>query len=115
MLFYCLFLTFITLVLAVQAADPSINTPASLVECQPALLTWTASNLPVWISIIPGGMPGAPPLKDMGKLNGTSTTWIVDISKGTSITVQIRDSVGALAFSAPVTIQSSSNSSCIHK
>ncbi|CAE6423901.1 unnamed protein product [Rhizoctonia solani] len=113
MLFNCLFLSLITLVLS--QADPSINTPAAVVQCQPALITWNASHMPVWISVIPGGMPGAPPLKDMGKLNGTSMTWVVDMPSGTSITMQLRDAVGALAYSAPVTIQGSSNSSCIHK
>ncbi|KDN48655.1 hypothetical protein RSAG8_02642, partial [Rhizoctonia solani AG-8 WAC10335] len=113
MLFYVLFFSFIALVLT--QADPSINTPASLVQCQPALLTWTASNTPVWISVIPAGNPSAPPLMDLGKHSGTSMTWNVDIPSGNSISMQLRDSIGAVAYSAPLTVQSGSDSSCIHK
>ncbi|CAE6384924.1 unnamed protein product [Rhizoctonia solani] len=114
MLFYVLFLALTALILGVQA-DPTINTPASLVQCQPALITWSAVNSPIWLSIIPGGNPGATPIADFGKLSGTSFTWIVDIPHGTSVTCQLRDAAGAVAYSAPLTIQTSPDSSCIHK
>ncbi|CAE6466825.1 unnamed protein product [Rhizoctonia solani] len=113
MIFLTSFLAFIAVVLA--QGDPSINTPSSLVQCQPAQLTWNASNTPVYISIIPGGNASAPALMDLGRQSGTSTTWNVNITGGTSITFRIVDTLGVNAYSAPVTIQSSSNSSCIHK
>ncbi|KAH7341546.1 hypothetical protein B0J17DRAFT_647059 [Rhizoctonia solani] len=108
--------SFIALVATVyaQAADPSINTPASLVQCQPALITWTATKTPVFISIIPGGQPGAVALIDFGSQNSSSLTWNVDMASGTSITFQVRDSTGAVAYSAPVTVQGSSDSSCVN-
>ncbi|KAG8702899.1 hypothetical protein FRC09_004475 [Ceratobasidium sp. 395] len=106
--------TLLTLVAYVAAqADPSINTPAQLVQCQPAQITWTATKTPVFISIIPGGQPGAAALKDFGQQTGNSLTWKVDMPAGQSITMQVRDSAGAVAYSAPATIQSSSDSSCL--
>ncbi|KAL5634669.1 hypothetical protein ACGC1H_002644 [Rhizoctonia solani] len=113
MIFHVSFLTFIAVILA--QGDPSINTPSSLVQCQPTQLTWNASNTPVYISIIPGGNASAPALMDLGQQSGTSMTWSVNITSGTSITFRIVDKLGTNAYSAPLTIQSSSNSSCINK
>ncbi|KAG9128089.1 hypothetical protein FRC07_004983 [Ceratobasidium sp. 392] len=106
--------TLLALVAYVAAqADPSINTPAQLVQCQPAQITWTASKSPAFVSIIPGGQPGAAALHDFGQQSGNSLTWTVNIAAGTQITFQVRDSSGAVAYSAPSTIQSSSDSSCL--
>ncbi|CAE6429678.1 unnamed protein product [Rhizoctonia solani] len=96
-----------------QVVDPSINTPASLVQCQPALITWTATKTPVFVSIIPGGQPGAAALIDFGAQNSSSLTWNVDMAAGSSITFQVRDATGAVAYSAPVTVQTSSDASCV--
>ncbi|KAJ1307767.1 hypothetical protein OPQ81_001854 [Rhizoctonia solani] len=103
----------LALVAAVAAQSLTINTPASVVQCQPAQITWTATNTPVFVSIIPGGQPGAAALQDFGQQTGSSLTWTVNIAAGTSITFQLRDSTGAVAYSAPTTIQSSSDSSCL--
>ncbi|CAE6528013.1 unnamed protein product [Rhizoctonia solani] len=113
MLFYVFFITFIAAVLSQM--DPSINTPPSLIQCQPAQISWNATSKPVFISIIPGGNAAAPALLDLGQQNGTSMTWTVNITSGTSITLKLNDSQGRLAYSAPLTVQASSNSSCIHK
>lgn len=97
-----------------QAADPSINTPLGLVQCQPAQITWTASKTPVFLSILPGGQPGATPLADFGQQTGNSFTWSpVNIPAGTQITCQLRDATGAVVYSAPVTIHPSSDKSCL--
>ncbi|CUA68541.1 hypothetical protein RSOLAG22IIIB_03579 [Rhizoctonia solani] len=98
MLFRVYFLAFIAAVLA--QADPSINTPPSLVQCQPTQLTWNATNTPVYISVIPGGNASAPALMDLGRQSGTSMTWSVNITAGASITLRIVDSNGANAYSA---------------
>ncbi|CAE6487223.1 unnamed protein product [Rhizoctonia solani] len=100
---------------AAQANDPSINSPASVVQCQPVQLSWTATKEPVYIAIIPGGQPGAAPLKDFGQQPpGTKTmTWKCDRKAGSSITFQIKDAAGAVAYSANVNVQSSSDSSCV--
>ncbi|CAE6409756.1 unnamed protein product [Rhizoctonia solani] len=98
------------------ANDPSINSPASIVQCQPVQISWTATKEPVYISIIPGGQPGAAPLHDFGQqAPGTNMlTWMVDQPAGTSVTMQIRDSSGAVAYSANSNVQKSSNTSCLN-
>ncbi|KAG8793551.1 hypothetical protein FRC12_002421 [Ceratobasidium sp. 428] len=107
--------TLLTLVayVAAQAADPSINTPAQLVQCQPAQITWTGTSPPFFVSIIPGGQPGAAALHDFGQQTGNSLTWNVNIPAGQQITFQCRDSQGKVGYSAPANIQSSSDSSCL--
>ncbi|KAH7341549.1 hypothetical protein B0J17DRAFT_647074 [Rhizoctonia solani] len=105
--------SFLALVAAVVAQSLVINTPASVVQCQPAQVTWTATNTPVFVSIIPGGQPGAAALQDFGQQTGQSLTWTVNIAAGTSITFQLRDSTGAVAYSSPISVQASSDSSCL--
>ncbi|KAG8701614.1 hypothetical protein FRC11_012020, partial [Ceratobasidium sp. 423] len=97
MLFYVFFITFVVAVLGQM--DPSINTPPSLIQCQPAQITWNATNKPVFVSVIPGGNAAAPALLDLGQQNGTSLTWTVNITAGTSITLRLTDSKGAMAYS----------------
>ncbi|CAE6429646.1 unnamed protein product [Rhizoctonia solani] len=105
--------SFLALVAAAVAQSLVINTPASVVQCQPAQITWTATNTPVFVSIIPGGQPGAAALQDFGQQAGSSLTWTVNIAAGTSITFQLRDSTGAVAYSSPISVQASSDSSCL--
>ncbi|KAF8699081.1 hypothetical protein RHS03_07332, partial [Rhizoctonia solani] len=101
--------------LAVAQNDPSINSPASVVQCQPVQLSWSASKGPVYVSVIPGGQPGAAALHDFGLQpeGATTLTWVVDQPAGTDITIQIKDKNGAVAYSATTPIQNSSDSSCL--
>ncbi|CCO29633.1 hypothetical protein BN14_03651 [Rhizoctonia solani AG-1 IB] len=105
--------SFLALLAAVYAQSSTINTPPSVVQCQPVQVSWTSINTPVFISIIPGGQAGAAALQDFGQQTGTSLTWNANIAAGTSITFQLRDSTGAVAFSSPVSVQGSSDSSCL--
>ncbi|THV03228.1 hypothetical protein K435DRAFT_651821 [Dendrothele bispora CBS 962.96] len=91
----------------------TINTPTGIVQCQPSLLSWSDGTAPYFLSILPGGQAAATPLKSFDSTDSTSITWTVDIAGGTSITLQIRDSTGTIAFSDAVNIQSSSDSSCV--
>ncbi|CCO29632.1 hypothetical protein RSOLAG1IB_01646 [Rhizoctonia solani AG-1 IB] len=102
--------------LAVAQQDPAINSPASVVQCQPVQLSWTASKEPVYVSIIPGGQPGAAPLHDFGiqAKNTTSMTWMVNFKAGTSVSLQVKDSTGAVAYSSTISIQNSSDASCLN-
>jgi len=92
-----------------------INTPASAVQCQPLLLTWTGGQAPYFLSILPGGQPSATPIIDFGQQNSTSITWLVNIPSGTSVGLTLRDSTGALAQSAPFNILPSSDSGCLNE
>ncbi|THU98470.1 hypothetical protein K435DRAFT_777455 [Dendrothele bispora CBS 962.96] len=81
-----------------------INTPARLVEGQSALLTWSGGVAPYELSVQAGNAPGTT-LEDLGKQDGTSFTWQVDIAAGTSVAIEVADSAGNVAQSAAVTIQ----------
>ncbi|WVQ98769.1 hypothetical protein IAU59_005900 [Kwoniella sp. CBS 9459] len=92
----------------------TINTPASLIECQPASITWSGgSGSPYYISIIPGGEASAAALENLPNADSSPVTWTVDIAAGTNITVRITDASGAIAYSSPVVIQAGSSTSCL--
>ncbi|KAH8118063.1 hypothetical protein DFH11DRAFT_1541308 [Phellopilus nigrolimitatus] len=125
------FASFIALLVAagVNAQTLQINTPTaaadggdtlavgasrtSVVQCLPQLLTWSGGTAPYFLSVLPGGQPSAAALVTFPETNSTSTTWNVNVASGTSIGLTLRDSTGATAQSAPVTVQSSSDSSCV--
>lgn len=90
-----------------------INTPTSVVQCQPILLTWSGGQPPYFLSALPGGQASAPALKSWDSTSDTSVTWTVDLQAGTSLTMSIKDSTGAIAYSDAVTIQSSSQTDCL--
>ncbi|KIK63126.1 hypothetical protein GYMLUDRAFT_41445 [Collybiopsis luxurians FD-317 M1] len=91
----------------------TINTPSSLTVCQPTLLSWSDGTAPYYLSIIPGGETSSSALKTFDTTNSTSYTWTVDISAGTAITVELKDSTGTIAYSDEVTIQSGTDDSCV--
>ncbi|WVF72192.1 hypothetical protein IAT40_007004 [Kwoniella sp. CBS 6097] len=92
----------------------TVNTPASLIECQPTSLTWAqGSGGPYYISIIPGGQASAAALENLPNADSSPVTWTVDIASGTNITVKITDNSGAIAYSSPVVIQAGSSTSCL--
>ncbi|KAG8743667.1 hypothetical protein FRC10_011636 [Ceratobasidium sp. 414] len=93
----------------------TVATPASIVQCQPAQLSWSGGTGPYFPSIIPGSQPNAAALKSFPSQPGTSLVWNpVDLAQGTSITIQVRDSTGAVQYSSAVTIQNSSDASCLN-
>ncbi|KAH9442806.1 hypothetical protein Pst134EB_027161 [Puccinia striiformis f. sp. tritici] len=93
--------------LAVAQAPLTVNTPSSAQACLPVALTWSGGTPPVYVSLIPGGQSGGAILHDFGAQNDSSLTWDVDQPAGTSLTVQIRDSKGALNYSDKFTVQPS--------
>ncbi|KAJ3519686.1 hypothetical protein NMY22_g13089 [Coprinellus aureogranulatus] len=64
-------------------------------------------------SILPGNQPGAAALVDFGRQEGNSLTWNANLAAGTSIFLQVRDSQGAVGQSGTISIQSSSDTSCV--
>ncbi|KAL1740221.1 hypothetical protein HDZ31DRAFT_47919 [Schizophyllum fasciatum] len=94
---------------AVQAF--TINTPASVTQCQPTLISWDASDsqAPYYLSILPGDNPSGSPLKQFNIESGSSYSWSTDIQGGTSIGLTLKDSTGKTVQSAPVTIENSCN------
>ncbi|KAM5535957.1 hypothetical protein V8D89_010397 [Ganoderma adspersum] len=107
------------MLVAAVNAQFQINTPASITQCVPTQFTWTGgsgeqSYSPSRVmAIVPGGVPGAAALQQYSGLTGNSFSWSANITEGTSIGLQLTDSTGAIAQSAPVTIQSGPSNSCL--
>lgn len=99
---------------AAVSAQGVINTPASLTQCVPTSLSWTVTNGPFYLSIIPGGQPSAIPLYDFGQVMASPVTWPVNITAGTSIGLKLVDSQGAPFYSEAVTIMPGTSDSCIN-
>ncbi|KAJ3562673.1 hypothetical protein NP233_g9430 [Leucocoprinus birnbaumii] len=84
-----------------------INTPVN------AVLLSFCSPLNGVTSVLPGAKPTGTPLENLGTFTGDSFTWNVDIAASTSVGLTLKDSTGAIAQSAPFTIQSSTDTSCL--
>ncbi|KAF8638325.1 hypothetical protein AX17_002345 [Amanita inopinata Kibby_2008] len=65
--------------------------------------------------VLPGSDPSGQALVDLGQQQGTSFTWKVNVAAGTQIGLTIRDSNGSVAQTAPFSINSGSDSSCVGK
>ncbi|KAK7436039.1 hypothetical protein VKT23_019342 [Stygiomarasmius scandens] len=96
-------------------AQMQISTPGSLVECQPVLLSWSEGQSPYFLSVDPGNQPGAAALEQLGEQSSTSFVWLVNIQANTLVGFTVRDSTGATAQTAAVTIQDSGDRSCVGK
>ncbi|KAF9459582.1 hypothetical protein BDZ94DRAFT_1324652 [Collybia nuda] len=90
-----------------------LNTPSNVVVCEPILLTWSGGEAPYFLVVEPANKPNGPALRDLGTQTGTQFTWIVDIAAGTAISLSLRDSTGAILQSAPFTINSGPDTSCL--
>ncbi|KAI0064972.1 hypothetical protein BV25DRAFT_1989702 [Artomyces pyxidatus] len=101
--------------LAVQVAraDFSLSTP-TFVQCQPVHLGWSNSSAgPYNVLIVPEADECGDALADLGDHTGLSLTWNVTLPAGKQILVTVEDSAGNEAWSQPITVQSSSDSSCL--
>ncbi|KAF8841764.1 hypothetical protein BDN67DRAFT_1002062 [Paxillus ammoniavirescens] len=111
---------FITAIVALATVVPAvlgqmtINTPASVTECEPTQFTWSGGTPVYYLSLVPAGQPSAPPFKQFPTQSGTSYTWNTDLGSGTSFTVSLKDSTGLTAYSDIVTIQPGSSSACLN-
>ncbi|EKM78752.1 hypothetical protein AGABI1DRAFT_85658 [Agaricus bisporus var. burnettii JB137-S8] len=105
-----------SLVFAASAFAQSftINTPANVAQCQPLQITWSGGNPPYFLTVNPGSQPNGPPLVNLGEQNGTSFSWTqVNVQANTQIGFSLRDSSGAIAQTAAVTVNDSGDSSCL--
>ncbi|KAH9853217.1 hypothetical protein C2E23DRAFT_859203 [Lenzites betulinus] len=95
------------------ALDPLvINTPAEVQQCVPTLITWSGGrpsyqllmSAPVSCSVLSGGHL----IRLFLDLDETQFTWQPDIPAGTEVALQIVDSIGETAQTAPFVIQEGS-------
>uniref|UniRef100_A0A0S1MIE7 Secreted protein n=1 Tax=Phakopsora pachyrhizi TaxID=170000 RepID=A0A0S1MIE7_PHAPC len=94
------------------ANGPVINTPTSLVQCLPSLISFSGGKPPYYVSAIPAGQTAAQPLADLGQ-HDAPFTWNVNLAGKTEISLQIRDTDGKINYSQGVKIQDSTNSTCL--
>jgi len=112
-LFVSLFL-FSFLASTTLAQGLSINSISGVTTCVPVLLTWAGGVSPYDVMVLPESPPNANALVDFLPQTGTSLTWIVNITAGTTAFLQIRDSTGQPAESGNFTVQAGTSTSCIN-
>ncbi|KZW02483.1 hypothetical protein EXIGLDRAFT_759978 [Exidia glandulosa HHB12029] len=87
-----------------------INTPTSLVACEPALLSFSGADGPVEIQVFKGGLTGDPsetPLEVLPVVpeGQNQTTWVVDTPAGQDVMFMAFDlTTGFSAFTADVSV-----------
>ncbi|PCH42188.1 hypothetical protein WOLCODRAFT_137753 [Wolfiporia cocos MD-104 SS10] len=95
-------------------ADFDIDTP-TLTQCEDVTVTWDSTNSPPYnLIVVPSDDVCGDELADLGDFNGTSATWKVNIAAGTAVTFSLQDATGDEAWSGSMTIQGSSDSSCLN-
>ncbi|PPR01261.1 hypothetical protein CVT24_006025 [Panaeolus cyanescens] len=100
-----------------------VNTPVSSTVCQPLLITWGGGTPPYHLSnpffeskpqtILPGGQPSAAPVIDFGQVVGDQFTWLVNVTNS-QLSINLRDSTGQLAQSAPFANLPGANQACLN-
>lgn len=103
-------------VFAAAASAATINTPASITQCQPAALSWQGATGTVRLSILPGGEVSAAPIENLPDQTGASGSyvWTVNVAAGTNITITINDGSGMPNYASPLVVLPSSDSSCLN-
>jgi len=106
-------------VVAIIALIPSalaltVATPADVVQCQPIQFSWSAGTPPYYLSLIPYEQLTSPPLKTFPEQTGLTYTWLVDLQANTNLNIALKDATGMTVYSSLVTIEASSDSSCLN-
>ncbi|KAJ7510972.1 hypothetical protein B0H11DRAFT_1956801 [Mycena galericulata] len=99
---------------AIAQVPLQINTPGganTANECQPCLITWSGGTPPYFINV--QDSVGNDIVNSFNSVSGTSVTWTVDASAGTSLMFTIRDNNGDTTSSAPFTVGPGSGDSCL--
>ncbi|TKY89627.1 hypothetical protein EX895_001412 [Sporisorium graminicola] len=98
---------------AVSAAQ--INTPTSLVQCQPVLLQWSDAQGTVYVSILPGKQTSATPLVSFAPQSSgtTSIKWVPNLPADTDVTLAISDGTGVTNYSGTVSVRAGTDPTCL--
>ncbi|KAI0649669.1 hypothetical protein C8Q79DRAFT_1006025 [Trametes meyenii] len=95
-----------------------INTPASAVQCVPTIITFSGGEEPftltcVILLITDSATNNQPITETFTGLTGTSFAWSTNVLAGTTAALNLTDSNGVTAFSAPFVVQNSDDTSCL--
>ncbi|KAF8136593.1 hypothetical protein EV363DRAFT_743879 [Boletus edulis] len=66
------------------------------------LVRWKGPLHPL---VVPGTDPTLSPLESLGEYTANETTWVVNLASGTYIVLTLKDALGDLAQTAPVTVE----------
>ncbi|CAO1637036.1 unnamed protein product [Sympodiomycopsis kandeliae] len=90
----------------------TVNSPPSLIECQPAAISWSEAQGDVFLSVVKGKDISAAALETFPTQSGASGsyTWTVDQPAGTELTFVVNDSSGKPNYSSQVTVNAGSTS-----
>ncbi|UZJ56748.1 hypothetical protein CBS101457_006068 [Exobasidium rhododendri] len=102
--------TILMATLGAVAADFTVSTPSSLVQCQPVLISWTGGTAPYYPEITKAGDVSTI-IKSFAETSTTSVSWTVDLTIGEDVTIVIVDSTGATAISGTTPATSAGTSS----
>jgi len=103
---------FFALVLRVRA-DLTVYTPV-FTQCQPATLSWDATTGPYDVLILDSNDLCGDPLAEFDNVDVTTFSWpAVTLAAGKQVTVAVFDASDAEGWSASITIQPGSDSSCL--
>ncbi|KIK16124.1 hypothetical protein PISMIDRAFT_278092 [Pisolithus microcarpus 441] len=105
------FTLFVTLFQSVFA-DFTIDTP-QFVQCQDAQITWTQSNPPYNLIIVPADDVCGNSLESLGDFTSLETTWLVNLASGTQVVLSLEDASGNEAWSGAITVGASNDTSCL--
>ncbi|KAJ6477766.1 hypothetical protein C8R45DRAFT_1157707 [Mycena sanguinolenta] len=99
-------------------APLEINTPVpGAAECEPLLITFSGGSPPYFVAYarVVQTNPILPtPLAKFAPVTGTSLTWIVNATLGSSLILDVKDSTGVIATSAPFTVITGAGDGCIN-
>jgi len=98
-----------------QQNGVTVNSLEGVTVCRPSLISWSGGTPPYFLSILPANQPNAQPLVDFGRQTSTSVTWLVNLPAGTAGYLSLRDNTGAVGQSAPFTVATGSDTSCLSK
>ncbi|PWN46658.1 hypothetical protein IE53DRAFT_391173 [Violaceomyces palustris] len=89
------------------SAQAIVMAPPSIIQCQPAAITWSGATGTVYLSVIEGNNPSSTPLESFPTQSGSSGMYTINpvtIKAGTVITFIINDDTGAPNYSSQVTV-----------
>jgi len=113
-----MFLTFLSTALLALLCSPAfgsafnVSTPV-FTQCAPVQLSWDSTYGPFNVLIANQSDPCGYAVADLGDCNTNSVTWIVAIPKGWYVLISVEDGSGDDAWSQPILVQASDNTSCL--
>ncbi|ORX39942.1 hypothetical protein BD324DRAFT_615596 [Kockovaella imperatae] len=106
-------LSWVAVLATAVMAQLQVDTPPSLIQCQPVQLSWSGGTGPYFLAILPGGQSEAAALENLPNADNSPATWLVNIASGTNVTIRVTDSTGQQQYSFPRTILAGTSSECL--